>query len=223
MSENKPKTSRFRNTKELALILNILVATLTLLDLLVPMFAFASSQFEAAELKNLEALSNIIANLSEIGAIFLVIPAFVLFIAWLFLVRVNCENLNIEGMRYKPHFCIWGMLIPIVNLILPYVIIQEIWKASSTTKFDSTGWKTERSSWILFFWWFFVVTSQMATRISQYMFFRDIPIPYGLEIFDAIFAAISGALTVVAVHIITNKQLLRKEGISRIRKSESSA
>lgn len=76
------------------------------------------------------------------------------FIAWLYRAYKNLGALGAEAMRHQPGWAIGGWFIPIVNLVLPKRIVDDLWRAS-----DPEGPASRFSTWgprrvpSLYNWW----------------------------------------------------------------------
>lgn len=75
------------------------------------------------------------------------------FIAWLYQTRVNLRALGVRRPTYGRQWCIWGFLVPLVNLFRPYQVIREIWRASSPASLDAFQWRSLRVPPLLGLWW----------------------------------------------------------------------
>jgi hypothetical protein len=77
------------------------------------------------------------ANLSELcsGALALAnlgarLVAAVFFCIWGYRAYANLDALGAEGLNYTPGWATWGFFIPFLNLVRPYQVYAEVWKAS---------------------------------------------------------------------------------------------
>lgn len=96
-----------------------------------------------APAKPLSIIARIIVPVAAIFAwvILLAIPlAPVLFLRWFYLAYRNLEQAGLRGLRYSPGSIIWAFLIPGFNVLRPYQIMQELWRASrALTDAESGG------------------------------------------------------------------------------------
>lgn len=87
-----------------------------------------------APAKPLSIIARIIVPVAAIFArviLLLAIPlAPVLFLRWFYLAYRNLEQAGLRGLRYSPGSIIWAFLIPGFNVLRPYQIMQELWRAS---------------------------------------------------------------------------------------------
>jgi hypothetical protein len=75
------------------------------------------------------------------------------FLVWLHRARVNVRALGARRLRFRREWTILGFLIPGLNLVRPYQVVQEIWQASDPSVGDPIAWKRVRTPPLLAFWW----------------------------------------------------------------------
>ncbi|MEN3335011.1 MAG: hypothetical protein V7641_4376 [Blastocatellia bacterium] len=87
------------------------------------------------------------------------IIAVVAFLFWLHRAYKNLKPLGVEP-RYSPAWAVGAFIVPLVNLVLPFQIVQEMWRASDPDTTAVTGAKslniiTEDSSksLLVVVWW----------------------------------------------------------------------
>jgi hypothetical protein len=75
----------------------------------------------------------------------------VLVLVWLYMANRNAHALGPEGMKYTPAWSVGWFFIPIACLFLPYLVMREIWKASSPSA--DGQWRRNSVSPVLGLWW----------------------------------------------------------------------
>lgn len=75
-----------------------------------------------------------------------------LFIAWNYRARVNLRALGVRHLSYPRSWAISGFLIPGLNLLRPYQVLGEVWKASRPDA-DRFEWREGRTPGVLRLWW----------------------------------------------------------------------
>jgi hypothetical protein len=75
------------------------------------------------------------------------------FLSWLHRVRVNVRALGVRRLRYGREWTFLGFLIPALNALRPYQVIQEIWQASDPSTGDPVGWRSVPTPPLLALWW----------------------------------------------------------------------
>jgi Domain of unknown function (DUF4328) len=79
------------------------------------------------------------------------IISFVLFLAWVYLASRNLPALGVAGLRYRPGWSVGWFLLPIANVFMPYLVIKELWQASSGG--FGTDWRSKRIPLVPAAWW----------------------------------------------------------------------
>jgi hypothetical protein len=75
------------------------------------------------------------------------------FVLWTYATR---SNLRALGARRLDHGTVWsvaGWWVPGLNLVRPYQVLREIWKASDPGTSDPFAWKQAPAPRLLLFWW----------------------------------------------------------------------
>lgn len=74
---------------------------------------------------------------------------------WLYRVRSNVAELRVSGLQYTPGWLIGSFFIPIAQLIIPCLAVQEIWKASDPAAplQDRASWRRRPLSALVILWW----------------------------------------------------------------------
>jgi hypothetical protein len=75
------------------------------------------------------------------------------FLAWLFQARVNLRALGVRRLRFTRMWSVVGFLVPVLNLVRPYQVIQEVWQASDPASADAFNWKSVQVPRLLRSWW----------------------------------------------------------------------
>jgi hypothetical protein len=75
------------------------------------------------------------------------------FLAWLYQARVNLRSFGTRRLRFARMWSVVGFLVPVLNLVRPYQVVQEVWQASDPTSADAFNWKSLRVPRLLRLWW----------------------------------------------------------------------
>ena len=75
------------------------------------------------------------------------------FLAWLFQARVNLRAFGVRRLRFARVWSVAGFLVPVLNLVRPYQVVQEVWQASDPASADAFNWKSLRVPQLLRVWW----------------------------------------------------------------------
>ena len=78
----------------------------------------------------------------------------VLFIIWQFRAAKNNEALDRPGARFGPGWSIGGWFIPLANLAIPVLIMQDLWRgATPSVPRGDPRWRSAKGSWLVGVWW----------------------------------------------------------------------
>lgn len=104
----------------------------------------------------------------------------------------------IANRRYSPGWTIGAFLIPLVNLVLPYLVMREVCACSRTlVRANPDGhWEEERRPWLLRLWWPFTIAAffvmDFGRRLSQ------MTLEYGALVFSTWIHLVGIVLYIVA-------------------------
>jgi heme exporter protein D len=79
------------------------------------------------------------------------LPPVILFMMWVYRASKNARALGAEGMEYTPGWSVGWFFVPVASLIMPYLALKELWKASSPTPVGT--WRQVGVSSLLPVWW----------------------------------------------------------------------
>ncbi len=77
----------------------------------------------------------------------------VFFLAWLFRLRINVRALGVRKLEFARHWSLLGFFVPVLNVVRPYQVIAEVWRASDPSVLDPFEWKSVEAPQILALWW----------------------------------------------------------------------
>jgi hypothetical protein len=93
--------------------------------------------------------------------VLLALAILVLIVIWTYRAAKNNDALGRIYPRFKPAWAIAGWLVPLVNLVIPVLILQDLWRGSDTASpREDPGWRANKgSSLIGWYWAVFLVSS----------------------------------------------------------------
>ena len=129
------------------------------------------------------------------------------------------ETIGASGFKNE-RWTAGGWIIPIFNLFKPYQVINEIYKAGSSTYSGPADWKKEGGSGLLLIWWiFWAVTHFIGLTVGKQMFKNamrdDLTLQQSISaiefhaLFCVVFLIISGLWFLVAGNL-TRRLLARQ-------------
>lgn len=85
----------------------------------------------------------------------LFLPLAVLFTAWIYRVYRNLSAFGVSGLKYSPGWAAGCFFVPILNLWRPYMVVEEIWKASDPNVDVSvaSSWQNLPAPPLITLWW----------------------------------------------------------------------
>lgn len=96
----------------------------------------------------------------------LLVAAGATFVEWVYQSRVNLRAFGVRRLRYRRGWAVAGFLIPALNLIRPYQVMREVWKASDPRIQDPFAWTRAPIGWLLPLWWGACVLWALLVPIS---------------------------------------------------------
>ena len=93
----------------------------------------AETRFEHASDGNAFPITQVVGY---VAVAFLVVV-----IIWQWRSQTNARALGRDGERISPGWGIAGWLIPLVNLVLPYLVFQDLWRSSDEQSEPGTHWR----------------------------------------------------------------------------------
>jgi hypothetical protein len=84
----------------------------------------------------------------------------VVFIIWMWRVAKNNEALGRLNPRFGPGWAIGGWFIPFANLVIPVLMMQDLWRGSDpSVPRGDMNWRSARGSGLIGWWWGFWIVS----------------------------------------------------------------
>jgi hypothetical protein len=137
----------------------------------------------------------------------------VLFIVWTFRAAKNNEALDRRNPRFTSGWAIGGWFIPIANLVIPLMLIQDLWRgATPEIPRGDTRWRSARGSVLVGLWWtvwilslarIFAGSSSVDDRASL----DEIERSNWIALAGVVVAAIAAVLAVFVVRALARRQL----------------
>lgn len=143
----------------------------------------------------------------------LMIPLPVLFLYFVYRSRQCLEWLNARELEFTAAWSVGWFLIPFLNLVRPYAVMSELWRASDPDHRDPVEWRRAPVSRVVLAWWMTFITA-FAVQPAVMLLLRlagSMPIEAGLQMFAMALsmqalALPAGALGIVVVHSLAARQ-----------------
>ncbi len=98
----------------------------------------------------------------------ILVAVFILGMVWVYRVNKNSWVLRRSNMKFRPGWSVGWWFIPIANIVQPYRIVCELWRANMA-KTDAADWRMTEVSPLVLLWWALVIASSVAGRIADYL------------------------------------------------------
>jgi hypothetical protein len=148
-------------------------------------------------------------------AIYALTAAF--FLAWLYRLRINVRAFGVRKLAFARYWSLLGFFVPVLNVVRPYQVIAEIWRASDPAVLDPFEWQALEPPQLLALWWaIFViaVTLQLAAfgfgLTAGALAFESI-VASVVAIIADLAAAISASISYFLVQRLSAIQMAKRE------------
>lgn len=116
-----------------------------------------SGRFEPGILDRLDDADGLVSASSIVFAL-VALALLVLVIVWTWRVARNVATLGRDQPRLEPGWAIAGWLIPVGNLVLPVLLLQDAWRGTdATTPRGDLRWRIGARSALVGWWWAMLV------------------------------------------------------------------
>jgi|GEM_PF-1955869 len=147
-------------------------------------------------------------------ALFLVVLlTAVSFLAWIYRAHKNLKALGATDLKYSPGWAIGGFFIPFLNIVRPYQVVSEIWRASrgETRWSDSAGWIYAETPIFIAVWWGTWLTLGILDSLGVFTVWGALGadrllVATRYRIFYHIVGVASAALAIAVVRKINDRQ-----------------
>jgi predicted nucleic acid-binding Zn ribbon protein len=137
----------------------------------------------------------------------------VFFLMWIHRAHRNLPALGAHGLEFSPRWAVGGFFVPFLNIVRPFEVVREIWKASSpdVNVGDASSWQSSTSP-LLGFWWgswivYNVLMSFRADSLDQLMIASRL---------NVLSDAVSAICAVLAIMIIRQTDARQEFKIKRL-------
>ena len=140
-----------------------------------------------------------------------------LFCAWLHRLRVNVRALGVRKLVFARHWTVLGFLVPVLNVVRPYQVMAEVWRASDPSVLDPFEWKSVEPPRILTLWWAtFVIAVTLEFAAFGFGLTAGVPafesvVASGVAIIANAIAALSASLAFFVVTRLCATQIAKRE------------
>ena len=163
------------------------------------------TQAEAMANDNREAI------VALVGLGLIVITAIV-FLTWIYRAHKNLGALGARNLDFTSGWAVGWFFIPIMNLVRPYQIAEEIRAASNPEITDPTSWEEHKASGVIRGWWALWILSGIAARLSVEGSDLDgFIMATWAGLIASLFSIGAAALGILMIREIDNRQSAKKD------------
>ncbi|HVQ09284.1 MAG TPA: DUF4328 domain-containing protein [Allosphingosinicella sp.] len=130
------------------------------------------------------------------------------FLVWLYRAEINARALGAEDMMVSPGWAVGWFFVPLVQLVMPFLAVRELWKASATPR----DWQLRPASPVIALWWACWIGTVISGNIAFSLSFMDD--------YDALLAA--DFMAIVSAAFTIPSAILLAAIVGRIQEMQSS-
>jgi heme/copper-type cytochrome/quinol oxidase subunit 2 len=136
-----------------------------------------------------------------------------LFIVWMFRAAKNHEALGRTNTRLGPGWAIGSWFIPVANLVMPVLIVQDLWRGGDASRpRGDAHWRDAPGGWLVGWWWAawlvsLVRFSYSGAGLHDSGSLDDIETSNTVALVGVIVLAVAAVLAVLMVRALSRRQL----------------
>jgi hypothetical protein len=159
------------------------------------------------------------------GLVLLVVA--VLFLVWFRRAYRNLGALGAEGLRFSAAWAVWGWFVPLLGLVRPKQLLNDVWRASDPElpAGDEGSWRRRPVPSVLTWWWLAflasmttrAITTQSVHTLAVLMTFGLLSRPLdlvrptsGVQAIADLLTVVAGVLALRVVRMTTDRQEARE-------------
>jgi len=140
----------------------------------------------------------------------------VVWLIWQFRAHTNLRALGAAQLKYTPGWAVAWWFIPIANIVMPYLTMRELYKASDPAA-GSVDWATRGGAGLLGMWWAARLITQVLFQIGTAIDIRSVPAlraeAWFFLLANMSFAGLS-VLAILVVRAVDSRQSQKRERMS---------
>jgi hypothetical protein len=88
------------------------------------------------------------------------LPTGIAWLLWQYRAHANLRALGVANLRFTPGWTVGWWFIPFANIVMPYLTVRELWKASDPNA-GAVDWKVRGGAILVALWW----TGRLAMQV----------------------------------------------------------
>lgn len=140
----------------------------------------------------------------------------VLFIRWFHRAYANLPAIGVEGLGHGVPWAIGAWFVPIISLVWPKQMANEIWQGSDPLLEPDEGrqWRSGKVPLFIGMWWLAFIASSLLVGVGWELWgdaktYSDIKVAAAIEVTGNAIAVLSGVLAYVVVDRASERQQAR--------------
>ena len=97
-----------------------------------------------------------------LARLILFVAAAILTLRWIYLANLHARAVGADDMMVRPGWAVGWFFVPLLNLVMPFIAMRELWKASVNPR----DWQAESASLLVPLWWAFWIGCGIAGGLS---------------------------------------------------------
>jgi hypothetical protein len=151
----------------------------------------------------------------ESAAIWVIVAAIILWLIWQYRAHANLRALGVGELKYTPGWAVGWWLIPFANIVMPFLTMRELWKASDPEA-GSIDWLGRPTTALLGLWWAGRLITQILIQIGfafdkSLRSIGDLRTEAWFFIAGNILLIVTGVLAILLVRSIDDRQAKKQE------------
>ena len=132
----------------------------------------------------------------------LFVPSGIVWLIWQYRAHSNLPALGAADLRYKPGWAVGWWFVPFANIVMPYLTMRELWKASDPNA-GAVEWKIAPRTPLLPWWWAAWLGIQVPAQIaSTVVENNDTPSQIAASAWLITFTVLVAAAGILAITIV---------------------
>lgn len=157
----------------------------------------------------------------SIVTLIVILGNFLLVAVWTLRARRNLDLIGARDLTWTPAWAAGGWLIPFANLAVPFLVLQEVWKASNPRALLPHGWSLTKAPKRLAVWWGFWVAGSLLFVVTELgvllaSLVARVPVMLQIEVRQVahLLLIVAGGLWIHVVKRVTANQLKQAERVA---------
>jgi hypothetical protein len=149
--------------------------------------------------------------------LWVILAAGIVWLIWQHRSHANLRALGAGGLKYSPGWAVGWWFVPFANIVLPFLTMRELWKASEPEA-GSIDWIARRTTPILGLWWAGRLVTQILLQIgiafdNNLRSIGDLRAEGWFFVAGDVVLVIWGVLAILLVRSIDGRQAKKRERV----------